>query len=136
MSTMQLEGSYKKKPEIGQGEYHLVQLTGPSMIHLAALIQSHIEDSEVWQVDIGQGHIRFETAASGHFTAEVSGGGGVLLRSSRNDLEQLASRLQEMACAKSDPNDLIHLHLESYFTETGKGLSDVVLERLDDYHPS
>ena len=136
MDETYFDGRFSVEPGIGsQDDYVVCQLASGDLLRLAALIRSRLDTATAWQVNIGQGRLRFEAALPNHFTVEALDDGTVIVRSGRSDLEQIATRFERMAHTKLDPDDLVHTHLENCFTSLPKGISDIVFERLDEFHP-
>ena len=134
MSAAQLDGLFSQEANMGREDYYLFQLTSNNLSRLSELILGHLKVSDSWQTHIGGGYVRLEVISSENCSAEIIDAGGVLLRVSQNDIQQFAKRLQEMAEAESDPDYLVHMHLDNYFTVPAKGLSDIIFQRLDEYH--
>ncbi len=134
MSETRLNGIYTRESEIGQADYHLIQLSINDLIRLAFLINGYTETQSPCSIEIGLGSLSFEITQLDNFTAETSDNCNVLIRASPHNLKQLADKFQDMAHSDPDPNYLVHVHLDTFFTSPGIGLSDVVFQLLDENH--
>lgn len=134
MKYEQLDGIYSKEPEIGQDDYHLFQLTNSNLKQLAELIRGMSESTSPLSVYIGQGCIHFHIATHSSFNAKLLSDGCVSVQADQSSLNNLARRLEDMAQAEVDPDNLVHTHLDNDFSSPPKGLSDIVFQRLDEFH--
>ncbi|MCW3050963.1 MAG: hypothetical protein JWN14_133 [Chthonomonadales bacterium] len=92
------DGHFSVEAGIGpQDDYVVCQLTSGDLLRFATLIRSRLDTASAWQVNIGQGRLRFEAALPNHFTVEALEDGTVVVRSGRSDLEQVATRFESTA---------------------------------------
>ena len=130
MNAINIVGNYNREPEIGQDDYLLYQLSAINLNHLASLLEDSFQSSSSMAVNIGEGHLIFQAVSDG-FAASITDDGVVLVEASNRSLKDLAIKLRQMAELEPDPDHLIHIHFDSYFTHTPNGLSDIVIERLE-----
>jgi len=60
---------------------------------------------------------------------------GVEIMASRDELASLAKRIQALSESDEIPDYVAHIHLDLFISDSLTGVSDVVIQRQDKYHP-
>jgi len=131
MIDIALEGGYIRESDKYVDDYHIFRMNKQALQQLASSLEGMRQSSQSLNLNIGGGGLLVEPVPEG-FLANVTNSGEVMLQVGRRELNKLVTRISQMAACDTDPGEVIQIHLDYSFTGADKGVSDVVIERVEE----
>jgi hypothetical protein len=131
MLQIALEGGYIRESDKFVDDYHIFRMPKQSLQQMALSLEGMSHSSQPINLNIGGGGLLFESVTEG-FLANVTSSGEVILHLGKRELNKLVTRISHMAACDTDPGEVIKIHLDYSFTEADEGVSDIVIERIEE----
>ena len=131
MIDIALEGGYARESDKYVDDYHVFRMSKQALEQMASSLEGMTHSSQSLNLNIGGGGLLFEPVPEG-FLANLTSSGGVLLQVGKRELGKLVTRIGQMAACETDPGEVLKIHLDYSFTGAAQGVSDVVIERIEE----
>jgi hypothetical protein len=131
-TDISLTGSYTIEPSSGGiPGFYALKLENGELLRLAEAIELMSSNQIPLNIYIDGHELKLLPVSINTFKAEKTKYENLLITSSIPYLIDLAQRLRWMAAAPEDPDYLVHVHLDLFYSRTDEDTPDIIIERKD-----